>query len=629
MNNLNLSALLLWVLLNMLILVSLDLLVYSKKYKGSRRFVSTFVLFLAQIVSSEFLLGVTKNLTRKNLFIMNILLCSVLLSYTFWRNGKKIIINYILDYKKHIRLKNWVMAIKNDPLFSIVAFLSIVTLAWIIFLGVIFPVVDWDGNAYHMTYIGNAIQNKHIFDSPSSIPWLIGYPKGGEFIQMWSVLGIRNDILVDLTQLPFLLLAVVALYNLSLSIGVSKKNARFTSLMFLFTPVLINQLKTTYVDVMLCSLFFGALYLSVKEKLANFDLFVIGIIFSLLISIKSTGSLFIVAILLFLIWNIYINLPKKSRLNFRKYLRPILIAAAAMPFGLYWYAKNYILYKSPFYPFGLKALGKPIFPGKTYEEYLSNYMYGLEKMPKTCLERIWFSWTEQTNWAKCLYIYDSPYAGLGPIWFITMLPAFIVAIYIAIKQKNWLFLAISAACLVVFAAYPFNFYSRYVLFLPLIGILSLGLVLNNIKPIIANIVKIISIILILLVMLTNLTMCYFSTERIRSQLDSLRHGSTRGSIYDSIPGRAFVFMQEEASNGDVIAYDSKPYFIYPLWKPDYSNKVVYVPVGDNELGWMESLEKQNVKYVFTFIDSPENKLARKSSLRLIYRDESYEIYKIK
>lgn len=615
---------LLFVILSILILLVIDLLSYSLGRTGWSRFVSTFLLFFAQIIATEFALGTLSALNATNLVACNLLVTGTIAYLLSRRYGASIYRKYASSLKRSSA--NLIRTLRHDPLFLILLVLGAGFVGWIVFLGILFPGMDYDGNSYHLTFIANVIQNGNFFDPPSSLSWLIGYPKGGEFIQLWSALITNSDIFTDLAQVPFLLLGVYALYQIAVRLGADKRHALFAALLFFFLPVVLNQLKTTYVDVMLSSLFFTAIALVIKERLGKLDLVLLGVAFSLIISIKSTGLLFVLALAPLLLWKLYSNRNKKTKNAIKQYVVPLALVVAPMAFGFYWYIKNLVLYHTPIYPFGFKLLGLSIFPGKTYQEFATDAV-SQTSLPEGCLQKLWFVWTEQKDWFGCLYNYDTNYAGFGPIWFIILVPATVVAIYFAIKKRNYLFMAVSAATLVIFLAYPANFYTRYTMFIAGVGIVALGLVLTNIHKVTANLVKILTIALAAVVIFTNFVLCNYAPLTVKQQFKEVRAGSVRGSVYSHFPGQAYTFLEAQARSGDVVAYDSKPFFIYPLWKPDFSNDVLYVPANDPDT-WYKEIRTKSVDYVFTTLTSKENKWAI-DHLKSIYKDEMYEIYEVR
>ncbi len=605
--------------LSLYMLLSIDLFSSLARKAGWPRFITTFLFFYTQIISTEFLLGLFSVLNGYSLVLLNVAVSTCLVIVLRKKFGKKIIINYLA--KSRQSLASLKRLPRKDPLWSILLFLAIGFIGWIIFLGILFPATDFDGNSYHLAFVGNVIQNHSFADVPTSLPWLIGYPKGGEFIQMWSVIISHNDMLTDLTQLPFLVLGVYALYEIGLRLGADKKQARFSATLFVFLPIVLNQLKTTYVDVMLSALFFAAMAVIIQKRLRKIDWVLLGILFSLIISVKSTGFLFVLVLSPLLSWQLYKNFGKHPK----SYLQPLLLILLPTSFGLYWYVKNFILYRSPIYPFGFKLAGISIFPGKTFQEFAADAVQSTS-LPNGCAQRIWFVWTEQKDWFGCFYNYDTNYAGLGPIWFIILIPAVLISIYFAIKKRNALYFAVTATIVGLFAIYPSNYYSRYTLFITAVGIFALSIVLTNLRKDVSRLVKGLALVLAVSVIATNFVLCNFPPLVVKAQFKSVVAGSERGEVYSNMPGKAFVFLEDKVQPGQVVDYDSSPYFIYPLWKPDFSNKVIYIPAS-NEESWYKELDNKHVVYVFTTLNSKENHWAE-SKLKGIYKDDTYEIFKV-
>lgn len=611
---------LLCICISLYMLLSIDLLTHYLHRTGWQRFISTFLLFYSQIIGTEFMLGLFSALSGYNLVALNFLLSTCIVLAVQKKSGKKnrgVLTNYWASIRNSVASsKN---ALLKDPFWSALLVLAFVFVGWIIFLGIIFPDLDYDGNSYHLTFVGDMVQNKTFIDPPTSLSYLAGYPKGGEFIQAWSVLVTKNDMLTDLTQIPFLILAVCALYAVALRIGANKKQARFSATLFVFLPIVLNQLKTSYVDVILCSLFFAGLAIVIQKKLSKLDLLLVGIIFSLLISVKSTGFLFVLALLPFLLWNLYQNYGKAIR----NYLHPLILILLPAFFGLYWYIKNYILYGSPIYPFGFKLAGLTIFPGKTFQELAATAIQSTS-LPHGCAQRIWFVWTEQKDWFGCLYNYDTNYAGLGPIWFIILIPAALISVYLAVKKRNAIYLAITAMIVALFAIYPINYYSRYTMFITAVGVFALSLTLTYIKIGAGNMVKFLAIVLAVSVIATNFVLCNYPPQVVKAQFKSILSGSKRGEIYSSFPGKAFVVIEDKVRPGDIVDYDSKPFFIYPLWTSNFSDHVIYVP-APNRTEWYKDVHNKSVDYVFTTLGSRENSWA-KNGMKSIYKDAMYEIF---
>ncbi len=619
-------ATIIWVLLSVVMLIALDILSFALRRKGWRRFVSTFLLLSIQIVLTEFLLGIATLLTRELIILVNILISLAILLYTTKTFNVDIFAKYYKSTVANI-INSWKLW-RKDYLFVILFILASLILLWISFLAFIFPATDFDGNAYHLTFIANAIQNHDIYDVSTSLKWLNGYPKGGELLQMWGVIVPHNDIFVDLAQLPFIILGVISLYEISLILGVKKRDARFVALIYVFIPIVLNQIKTAYVDVMLCSLFFAALAMVLQKKITKLDIFLLGTIYSLILSIKFTGIILIITTLPFFIYQLYIKNGKVFKGRIGTYIKQLGLLLIPLTFAAYWYVKNLVVYGTPLYPFGFKMFGFSIFPGKTFQEFAADAISSQSVFPQESLKKIWFVWTEQKDWWGCFYNYDSNYTGLGPIWFIILIPAIIVALLFAFKYKKYRYLYVSIAIILTFLIYPSNYYSRYTLFIVGFGIISLGIVFSIISTKLSNLVKGIVIILSLLVISTNFTLCNYSPLIIKEQIRTFINRSGPGKAYENSIGPAYIFLQSSIKDGETVVYDSSPYFIYALWKPGFTNRVIYVS-ENSPTEWLNKINVNNARFVFTSIGSKEHQWSAKDlNLKSIYKDSQYEIFQV-
>lgn len=615
---------LIWGILSILMLCSFDMLSWSLGRRGWQRFLSTFLLFYAQMLLTEFTLGLTAILTRLTVLSLNLLVTGVTVLWVTrgWRSLWRLYVRSCVNSIRQVASE-----LLQDPLCLALYAIGAGLILWIIFLGVLFPVTDIDGNAYHMTFVAQAIQSHSIYDAPTSITWLTGYPKGAELMQLWSVIITHRDLVADLTQVPFIFLGVVSLYALSRRLGVRKRDARFASLLFLFIPIVINQAKTTYIDIILCSLFFAALAIATKRRPSRLDLILEGIVFSLILSVKSTGLLFVCACLPFLVANILKLEQGRVLPAYKEYTKKLSLVAAPVAFGVYWYIKDWVLYHSPLYPFGLKVAGLQLFPGRSFQEFIAGAFSNASILPSGKLSRVWFVWTEQKDWFGCMYNYDATFSGLGPMWFVLLLPSIIVGIVIGLYRRNYLLLAVLLVVGAVFLAYPADFYTRYTMFIVLIGIICFGFASSVLGEPVRTFMRLFALLLALNVIGTTFTLCNFTPAVIRDQIVSFRQGNPRAGVaYTNAVGNAYRFIQGNVRSGEVVAYDSSPYLIYPLWRSDYKNKVEYIP-GTQRSTWLHDVRQAQVKYIFTNLASKEHKwLQGAPGFTSVYKDGMYEIY---
>jgi hypothetical protein len=555
---------------------SFEILLF-KANKQELRVLFSFILLISQIIISETILGLLGLLTSLNLVVIILLPLLALYYYLLRKGGKRLFIDYKENLKKEI--KSFFSLAFSNAASLVLTFLAVLVISWIVFLGMLFPVTDVDGNGYHLPFIASAIQNESILNTPSDQPWVYTYPKSAELLQMWTMIFSKNDLLVDLVQIPFALLAVYCIYKIALKLGADKNKAYFSSLLFLFIPIISNQLKTTYVDVIVPALFLAGLLVSLglKKKLINY--FILGLISALLISLKITGVLFVIGYSPFLLADFFSEKDTKEKIK-----KVITFATPVFIIGFYWYFKNLLLFKNPIYPFGISLFGFDIINGRSFPDLLEGMI--LPGVPKGFFARIWFSWTEQKDWWGCLYNYDSNYSGLGPLWFVFLLPGYLVGTLYSVIKKEYNLLTLSLVGIALFLIYPGNYLPRYTIFIVAIGIIlfaRLTSAFSSKKYL--NILYFSIIVVAFSIFLNNLFFCNFTAITIQRQLKQFSLLS-KGPFYSTYFSPTFTYINENAKKNETVVYGEGLYHIYPLWNNTLSNKVIYYPEV-NEAVWGE------------------------------------------
>ena len=180
-------------------------LVLFKKYAGIGlldRLLGTFVLGFGQIILTELLLGISGGLHAWLLFVLNTII-SLILIYK----------NQVWHEAWHNMSERWQAFNhqKRSKFFWAGLGIFLVGVAWIVFIGLIFPPHDWDGLAYHLGWVGYVMQTNSIHNFNAGLIWVDAYPKNIELSFLWNTIFLRNGLFVDLSQLVFGLAALGAM----------------------------------------------------------------------------------------------------------------------------------------------------------------------------------------------------------------------------------------------------------------------------------------------------------------------------------------------------------------------------------------------------------------------------------
>ena len=279
----------------------------------TERLIGTFILSLTQIIFTEMLLGVVfKKLYAMPLFLLNISISSGVLILALKQNQRivpRMQTTLILqEFKNKI---DWFFSvIKGDLVLLCIFGLFLISVCWMIFLGYLFPSYVWDALWYHLPMVGYIIQNGAIQENPT--PFLISFintlPKNIELFFLWNTIFFKSDIIVDLSQLPFSIAGVLTIYSICIKLRIKREYAIYSSLLFFFTPVVILQSTTNYVDIAVSVLFLIAINFLMYDEPKNYTdnrgfinlreikipILLSGLTTGILLGSKLSGPLFVV-----------------------------------------------------------------------------------------------------------------------------------------------------------------------------------------------------------------------------------------------------------------------------------------------------------------------------------------------
>jgi hypothetical protein len=670
------------------------------------RIIGTFILGLAQIIFTEMLLGVLfRKLFAVPLFLLNIsisLIILVLATYTLplspsrqgrgkkgeapfkemkatntfppplWERvrvrGEDIIIEFADETLGILKI------IRKDRILFWIFNLFLISVCWMIFLGYLFPSYAWDALWYHMPIVGYILQSGAIQENstPSVIDLFINiFPKNIELFFVWNVIFLKSDIIVSLSQLFFTIAGVFTVYSMSVKSGLHKKHALYPPFLFFFAPIVILQSTTTYVDIAVSVLFLIAInflmynnpekFSGNEAELVHFKeektaILLAGLAGGILLGAKGSGPLFVVILLIMVMTQEFIKrvnpfntipvefktYPVPIRKRFIQYAVCFIFPAVLM--GGYWYIKNWVLYNNPVYPMEISFFDITLFKGK-YKEMIDPLPNVIENLLPVI--RPFYVWMENVEY----YLYDSRMAGFGPIWFILSLPSIPVALFYAIKRKKTGFLLITVILIFTFIAYPRNWNTRYVIFMLGLGCLSFGLALDYFKER-QKTIKIITLLLVVYTFFTANSPCIMPwkigefLKMSPVERTVARHAPLNIDIQARQDYGLWIWVNNNMSDGETLAYTFEPIFLSPLWNRSFSNKVIYIK-SETFNDWIKALKAEKVTHVLIRQNSEEDKWINdvrnllyrlwwsapqeQSSSRfdIVYSDDNYKVVRFK
>ncbi|MEW6009467.1 MAG: hypothetical protein AB1629_07530 [Candidatus Omnitrophota bacterium] len=319
-----------------------------------------FVIFFAEIIFVNLLLGIASGLTAINIIFSHIAI--YLAAFLFWRK---------LDYQPEFNLdldlifKNWLI------LFAFSIFICFFAVK--LWINLINPPICPDSLQYHLSFPATWLKNANLFNpivvfgsrpTSAELSALSYYPINAELYFFWLMAFLRNAFLADAAQAPFYFIGIISLYSVLRKFSLEKSTAILVSLLWALIPNVFKQIRFgSQVDVM-CAVFFlivlNNLLLLYKESDYKRAL-IFGTSLGLFIGIKALNIFWSASLAPLFIYYLYLQINKKISKSPAVILSIMFLAVVI--FGSFSYLRTFILTGNPFYPVRLNLFGKTILPG--------------------------------------------------------------------------------------------------------------------------------------------------------------------------------------------------------------------------------------------------------------------------
>ena len=248
-----------------------------------------------------------------------------------------------------------------------VALVLVPLLACVVAVGLLrSPLTLYDGLSYHLVFPARWLQQSSlsIIQTPFSDPAQAYQPGNGELFFLWLMLPFHGDLLARIGQLPFLLLAGMALYGVARRSGVAPQHAVYApTLLFLARPV-VEQAVGADVDLVCAAMFVTSLYLGLvavdSDRRRDWALW--GVALGLYAGSKYLAIVYLGVLLL---------LPLVRGIRRRALWSLPGLALFALP----WYVRNWVIAGSPLYPSSLSVFGLVVAPGAFSRQAMNNSVF--------------------------------------------------------------------------------------------------------------------------------------------------------------------------------------------------------------------------------------------------------------
>jgi len=332
-------------------LIFIDILVFFACYifltfirikSVSDKLISAVLLFSAQIILSEMLLGILGILTPAKLLILNSLISIFLISFCLAKY-KDLVTRLHTDVKIFRGFLNDI----NSPYITFLLVVILLVSIWLLLASVILPPRGFDDLTYHLPVIYEYILNEKLILLPVEYRFHVAFPMNAELLFLWPTIFEGDLHFIGLVQLFYAYCGIVVTYALGLQLSISRKYALTAGLLFFLTPVVLIQSGVAYIDLIIAIFFITGVYFAVRFFKAGDKscLFLAGISTGLILGMKYT--MILTAIILQIIIFLGVRKNKTKFCNIVYYILLILI------FSGYWYIRNMIELGNPIYPFSI------------------------------------------------------------------------------------------------------------------------------------------------------------------------------------------------------------------------------------------------------------------------------------
>ncbi|MBX3131507.1 MAG: hypothetical protein KF718_32620 [Polyangiaceae bacterium] len=472
----------------------------------------------------------------------------------------------------------------------------------------------WDGLGYHEPMLGYAIQERSL-NVPAVVPRLVffeainGNPRHSEMISLWLVMLLDRRLI----ELPSTLAAptfLLAIYLLCRRFGVERSPSIGLAAATLLMPGAALLLRSTYIDLHVAAFDLAALYLVLRPGFRSKDALISAVAIGLMLGIKVINlawapPLAVVALVRFWI------AAGRERLGLAPALGWLALASLLLAwFGAAIYVRNWALFGSPIWPFGLtiRQLGID-FPG------IQSGTDAAREQVKPLLD-VWLAMAGPFKPGQDFpdtrvfgYGLATPYLWL-PLGVLAVLVAAFRAVRALVRRLRgrvgedrdalafFLFAGYALLCVALSPGIWQARYNLHVLAMLLVAVACLlrGLAWRRVLE------GLIAITLFVNVLYLHWARPGLNPGPARTLtllgLDAERRAATKVIAW-TVDDDVALAREQRLGPGDLVVYTRDVLFIGPLWNERYSNRVEYWP-PEPPAAFMKRLDERNARWVVTW-----------------------------
>jgi len=259
--------------------------------------------------------------------------------------------------------------------------------------GLLAPPRGWDVMSYHLPRAVAWLQHGDLGHYGGNAAY---YPGNGELVVLTALFS-GSDRLVPVVQLPFALLATLAVFGIARQLGAGRRAALLSAFCFLSAPIVVFQCAIAKNDLIAAGTMCAAVYFALRASRRDaprgeraLDSLTLGLAVGLAIGTRYPALPLGLAVLALTFVPLAVRRADhrgESSLAAGFAKPAVLAVVGACLTSAYWYISNWLAAGNPFAPFGLRVAGASLWPGVDPTE-----VYGAQQFyyVKSIVEWWWF-----------------------------------------------------------------------------------------------------------------------------------------------------------------------------------------------------------------------------------------------
>jgi hypothetical protein len=516
------------------------------------------------------------------------------------------------------------------PLATVLILVALATLGILVVLALLLPPFGYDAYTYHLPMVAVWMQTGNISTRVPYNGYSNEYPADTELIYTWLALFVHNYSLQSLCQVFYSLAGWLAVAGIGRAVGLRRSLALAAGALYFVTPIVLANSLSAYVDMAFAAMCLILTFFTLRHiyEPRTGHLALAGLAGGLCIGMKSTGVVYVVIAIAVLTGSYALRWWRSGEKQARKTRERVLsdlataVAFFAIPivaFGSYWYARDWVNFGNPVYPYTITLFGH-VFPGLgTIQDILVKQQTPPQWANLPSWRQAVASWQTDLPGKFTTYGYDQRLGGFGVQWPLLELPALALFTLYALWKRLDLCFTLVLPTLIVLLLQPASWWSRYMVFIVGPAAVALFFLLQQLPGWLSNLSsvfqKVPSWVIHAPVLLCVLAAALFSESRTLPKYSylstqqkvalalSLPYSKrTIGAIWQ--PQYQWV---DQIPPGSKIGYTTPENFdfslAYPLFGYDLQNQVILLS-DSNATHFVNVIHAEHIQYVTAAVGYP-------------------------